>query len=84
MKSAVEEGAEAGFDAGALALIVGVGDGAGLTTELETEERLFELVEAASDLAVEIGHVRGDRRRGGCCGRRRFRARRSGGNWPRR
>src|SRR5271155_2026893 len=70
--------AEGFFDAGAFAGVIVFADGTGLAAEFEAEDVVFEIVEAAADLVVNIGDgfdwaarsIRRGRRAGGCvcCG----------------
>src|SRR5216684_4163580 len=67
IRSASHKIAEDLLHALALAGIVQLADCAGLTAELEAEEIVLQLVETASNFAVDVGNGRGcGFRRGGC------------------
>ncbi len=71
----MEEGAEAGFDAGAFAAVVVFGDGSGLAAQLEAEEGFLQIGEAGGNDAVEIRESGIGRRGRGLCRRRSIRGR---------
>src|SRR5277367_1199015 len=79
MRLASHQVAEGFFDAGTFAGVIVFTDGAGLAAEFEAKDIVFEIVEAAADLAVNIGdcfdraarRIRRGRRAGRrceCCG----------------
>ena len=55
MRLALHQVAEGFFDAGTFAGVIVIADGAGLAAEFEAEDIIFEFVEAALDLVVNIG-----------------------------
>src|SRR5277367_2604087 len=55
MRLASHQVAEGFFDAGTFAGVIVFADGAGLAAEFEAEDVVFEIVEAAADLVVNIG-----------------------------